>query len=963
MVRICILILFLMLALHAGAQLMPFKNYGSGDGLSDNNVQAVIRDDRGLLWVGTDFGLYWFDGKKFYQPKIQTKIGQLYVTGFYKDHEGTIWVLTFFNGIYKYKNGVFTNYFIDNGLRKSASNPVSEMLQLADNKYIVLVDDCPYIFNGRSFTKFDPGNPFLKTQVNSVAIMHDGRVLFGTQDGLIVYNYFSGEPGLSGVFFKNYAIKKLLIVSDKIWLLTNTGLLEYNEFKNNEQPVFLKSFLKQSNIRSISANKNGSIWAFSDNGTMWTTIDTAYKIKDQHVSKYLIRNGLPENIQQVYCDNEGLVWFAHRKGICLLGDEYYEFNSLKNGNISTPVTALAADEKNQIWLGTLNGIFLKDDQYFKSIKYLNKRPIGYVSWFKQSPDSPVFAGTDLGELIITNKTVKPGANVISTATGFEIKGKTWYGDLLGRIWYNNNNSITKIKTNYPISEMIAGIQPFKNFLWVGYRDRGVVRYRIKNDSVLFDKEYTQATGFEDIRVRSCVLDNKGNIIWGTRTNGVFVFSASTGLFVSHITKINGLNANWVKGMYYDAKGQLYMATNNGINVLYGNYKKPVIKHVIINNENINRETNCILKVDNIFYIGTNEGILKWIPGALHKEEVAPPVYFTNISIPGKKSFSISPFSTQFKKIRLPDDLHFITFEFSGVSLKNPENIRYRYILEGQDSEWNPLTEHNNVSFNLKPGDYTFKVLAINGNGVWSKQAAIFHFIITPPFWESWWFILLLVAAAFYVIYLGYRYKIGKILAIELLRNKISTDLHDDIGSTLSSISILSEVGKHENEARSKKILSEINERSLLLMEKMDDIVWSISSQNDTLGNLLARIQIFASTVFEAKDIEYEFNISEKIKIKKLDMQQRQHIYLILKEGINNLIKYSGCTMACVKAAYFAGMLTIEVADNGTGFDIKNILPGNGLYNMQKRAKTIGGKLEINSVPKQGTVLVLTVYIE
>src|ERR1700761_9337871 len=102
--------LFLLLCLTATAQIMPFKNYGLKDGLNDNNVQAVIRDDRGLLWVGTDFGVYWFDGNRFYRPPISANTGQFYVTGFYKDSYGTIWVLTFFNGIYKYRNGLFINY-------------------------------------------------------------------------------------------------------------------------------------------------------------------------------------------------------------------------------------------------------------------------------------------------------------------------------------------------------------------------------------------------------------------------------------------------------------------------------------------------------------------------------------------------------------------------------------------------------------------------------------------------------------------------------------------------------------------------------------------------------------------------------------------------------------------------------------------------------------------------------------
>ena len=147
------------------------------------------------------------------------------------------------------------------------------------------------------------------------------------------------------------------------------------------------------------------------------------------------------------------------------------------------------------------------------------------------------------------------------------------------------------------------------------------------------------------------------------------------------------------------------------------------------------------------------------------------------------------------------------------------------------------------------------------------------------------------------------------------------------------------------------------------MEKMDDIVWSISTQNDSVGNLFSRIQQFASTILEAKDIEYEFRVPDKIKEMKLDMQRRQHIYLVLKEAINNLIKYSGCSSVCILAEYTGGLLKIEVVDDGQGFDTHQAPRGNGLLNMQKRTDAMRGKLCIASSPGKGTRLSLAVQIE
>jgi ligand-binding sensor domain-containing protein/two-component sensor histidine kinase len=949
--------------LCARAQLMPFKNYGIRDGLNDNNVQAVIRDDRGLLWVGTDFAVSWFDGKRFYQPQIKTNVGQLYVTGFYKDRSGTVWVLTFFNGIYKYQNGHFINFIVDKKLTNSATNPVTEMLQISVNKYIMLINDGAYLFDGLSFSLFDAGNALLKPNVNAVQQLPDGTILFSTDRGIIQYTYSNGVAKFIGHFLDNSRITKTLVAQKQLWVLSNDGLLAFNTNNPTAFSTPAKTYFKANKIRSITADKGGAIWAFTDNGTMWAPNDTVFKIKDGKTTQYLKRNGLPENIQQLYCDNEGLIWFANRKGVTVLGDEYYEFNAVRNAGINEPVMSLVTDAQNNLWAGTVDGLVRQKNGSYAFYRTINSQQVGYVNWLSKDKSGSFSAATSAGLLNISDGLIKKRFDIPASVIDTDEKKQTWIGGLSGDIWVVNNNVLSKLKIKHFVSEMVVCIHPVNDALWVGYRDLGIVKYKIKKDSLLFDREYSAATGFNDIRIRSSTKDKNGNIVWGTRTNGIFVISGTTGTLVAHLSTKNGLNANWVKGMYCDDAGKLYLATNNGINVVSGGYRSPLVRYIKINDDNINRETNCILNTGPAFYVGTNEGILKWMPAKLHKDSIAPRIYFTKINIPGLKTFAINPYNTISGEVKMSSDEHFISFEFAGVCLKNPENVRYHYLLNGQDNEWGPITEHNDVAYNLKPGDYTFKVAAENADGIWSRQPAIFHFIIRPPFWQTWWFIILMIALSICTVYSLYRYKLSKIIAMEMLRNKISADLHDDIGSTLSSISILSEVAGSETEQKSKRMLVEIKERSLVLMEKMDDIVWSISSKNDTVGDLLLRISQFAATVFEARDIEYEVQVPEAIKDLKLDMQRRQHIYLILKEAINNLIKYSDCTTACITAGYLGGRLNIQISDNGKGFDVKTAPAGNGLNNMKKRTEAMSGFLLIDAKPGSGTKIALSVEIE
>ena len=197
-----------------------------------------------------------------------------------------------------------------------------------------------------------------------------------------------------------------------------------------------------------------------------------------------------------------------------------------------------------------------------------------------------------------------------------------------------------------------------------------------------------------------------------------------------------------------------------------------------------------------------------------------------------------------------------------------------------------------------------------------------------------------------------------------IRNKIAQDLHDDIGSTLSSISIISNIAIREtNSDRTKATMIEIKDSSISLMEKMDDIVWSVNPRNDSLENLLLRIKQFATTLFEAKNIDYTITIQENIKEVKLPMEWRQHIYLILKEAINNLVKYSEASLASIRIGCQNSHLEIELKDNGKGFDTAKAGTGNGLRSMKNRAKLMQAELTISSSEGQGTRVTLGLKIK
>lgn len=195
-----------------------------------------------------------------------------------------------------------------------------------------------------------------------------------------------------------------------------------------------------------------------------------------------------------------------------------------------------------------------------------------------------------------------------------------------------------------------------------------------------------------------------------------------------------------------------------------------------------------------------------------------------------------------------------------------------------------------------------------------------------------------------------------------VRQKIASDLHDDIGSTLNSISVYSEIAGNQlqsNPQNAQNILSKMGNASRNMIDIMNDIVWAVNPKNDQFENVVQRMQYFAGELLSTKNILLDFFADEKTKNIKLSMEKRKNFYLIFKEAIHNAYKYSDAAVIRVKIELAGNLLQMQIADEGKGFDmVKQSLGGNGLKNIQQRAAEIHAQLQINSAKQQGTIIEL-----
>jgi two-component sensor histidine kinase len=310
------------------------------------------------------------------------------------------------------------------------------------------------------------------------------------------------------------------------------------------------------------------------------------------------------------------------------------------------------------------------------------------------------------------------------------------------------------------------------------------------------------------------------------------------------------------------------------------------------------------------------------------------------------------------------DQNFISFEFSSLDFSAPNRNKYTYILEGFQKYWTNTegSKRTATYTNLPAGEFFFHVKGTNSDGIGNENAASIKIIINAPFWQTWWFVtLIIIMIAFFIYYLS-TLRIKNQLEIEKLKSKIASDLHDNIGAGLTEISILSELAERNKDYRSsstQKDLQKISDTARYLVDSMSDIVWVVNPQRDSLYDLIIKLKDSYNEFFSSIGISFQVNNVGKSDDIKLPMEYKQNLLLMFKEAINNAIKHSACKKIILEAFFKNDLIEIVLKDDGIGFDSNNINYGNGIKNMENRAKKLNGNLKLESKIGKGTIIIFS----
>jgi signal transduction histidine kinase/ligand-binding sensor domain-containing protein len=380
--------------------------------------------------------------------------------------------------------------------------------------------------------------------------------------------------------------------------------------------------------------------------------------------------------------------------------------------------------------------------------------------------------------------------------------------------------------------------------------------------------------------------------------------------------------------------------------------------------------------DGSLWFGTASGPARYLPAA-PKSASPPPVFLTSLRL-GGVPVALPPLGLHdLTGLTLPAERNQVEAHFSGISFAYGAALRYQYQLQGglpgSAAAWSePQTEHAVLLGGLAPGDYRLLVRAVTPEGVASPSPALLAFTLLRPYWQRWWFRLLVAFAVALLAWTLYRARRQRLQELERVRTGIAADLHDDLSSSLSRISILAELSRRrvaDPAAPEATFLDQIGETARELMEATGDIVWALDARRDDLASLLARIRRFASDLFESRGIAVHFSAPPRAAEIALRPAARRELYLVLKEALHNASRHAQAGAVWIEVAAPGGELLAEVRDDGIGFSPdpagdggpagasaggKDGAGGHGLRNLRQRAARLGGELTIDSAPGEGT---------
>jgi signal transduction histidine kinase/ligand-binding sensor domain-containing protein len=977
-----------------------FNHYTVDDGLIANEVSCTYRDSRGFLWIGARNGLQVYNGKYFREVRHNlldsNSLSGDWVMSIAEDADGFIWVSTD-KGICKIHPGHLqcTRYKPGSNIPAGVKTSYSKLVADHTGKIWAITSNYLLELQNDRFNKVAP-----VSNAGCIAKGVNNNLLFACFDGIYEMELTTRKIQPVPLTFPQ-KMDRTTLYQDKngnIWMgtwgegvfLLDKNLKEQQNFKWDLNPVNPST----TNIISFISGDDRYVYVGTNNGLYIYSIDRSVDLAVPYAHlRYEVDNryGISSSlITHVYVDKQDNLWITSAGGLDVsmaLNREYhlqaegtgfttdhiwrkkkliasswygkglYFFNdsmqpvktvqylpenqtALNNSQIS----GLDMNEQGELWVATFNGLVKYDPVTYRSLEYITKEKNGLATnrlndvWVNKAENTVWTANYDAG-ISIYNIGTGLVSNLSMQDHPILRTNLVWsfYDDHKGIVWILTNSGIVQYNyiqktwkswsyiveqgNNVEIGKVNALLKDSKGIIWLG-TENGLFLY-------IHDRWYFKGLeyGLPERSINGIVEDKKGNIWLGfdhslvsydPRTSSALILSINNGILLPPIHFI-----------FMDPyKDQLYLVSDNRI------YQ--------INKDNL-----------------------------LQSHTESPAVYLEKFQI-NNRSYYSSTRSFDIEKNNFSYSQNNVAIEFATPSIGEIGKLLYSYRI-GSVGTWSTPSENNRIILpQLQPGSYKVEIRATTDGTHWSKTPLLVNFTIHPPFWATWWFRTLIGSLVIIILILLVRFistrnlrlkilQLEKDQAIEKERSRLSRDMHDDLGSGLTKISILTEVvrKKISKDDQVDGYLENISGSSRELVQNLNNIIWSLNPGNQTWNALLAYIREYSAGFLESCQVDFEFNAPQQAADLVVSEQVKRNIFLVVKEALNNAVKHGRATRVILSVQETSTKkFVLKIVDNGSGTDLKKVQKGNGLKNMEKRMKEIGGEWEIQSEEGKETTVTL-----
>ena len=967
---------------------LVFRSWDTEAGLPQNTVNVIAQTRDGYLWLGTRDGLARFDGVRFTTFGLHEGLQSVEVQTLHEDQQGTLWIGTGGGGL--------------NRLVAGHIEAVPDAARLAGDNISALAEDpAGRLWVGtRTGLSWWQDNQVLaptnlaalgETAINALLRTRDGAMWIATaRQGLFEFrdNQLRPSPGPAG----DEQILAYCLLEDRsgnLWASVGNGKVlcrEHGVWRTYGETNGLPFVY----VTSLTQDADGTLWA----GTL---DDGLYRFADGRFTAIRKSDGLSANdIRSLALDREGDLWVGTRTGgLNRIAQRKLVYFGPANGLTNDFTRAAAETPDGTLWVGTIGGgLQIGQANHFTRIH--NESSAWWMAfvnavllvrdgslWYGGRGALAQLRDGQLEKLFDYNRQAWLRAASV-TALCEDVVGGLWIGTSEGRLEHFQHQQFTEFTPLVARGPINALVQSRDGSLWIGSEAGGLKRIGPDGTTVT-----ALAAGLASQSIRTLYLDAQETLWIGTAGSGLSRWQAGQ---MTTFTAAQGLTAHTISQIVEDDGGDLWLGSNRGIyrvakndlNQLAAGRLAFVHPRVFGVSDGMPIE-ECSsgfcpagLKTRaGLICFSTVRGLVFLVPRRHETNAPAPAVLLEEVLLDGQPCPRTAAFAGTEKTsdtnnipgVRLPPGGRDLEIFYTGISFAAPEKISFRYRLEGLDKNWVEAGGRRTAPYpRLAAGEYIFHLSACNADGAWSADLRALKISVEPYLWETTPFRLLAVlvglgglgGAARFVERRRYKRRLARLEmqhAIERERLRISQDMHDDIGSILTQVSQLSDLGQSDpvSAVATQKQFERIGQQARTAVQSLDEIVWATNPKNDNLPQFVEYVCRFADECFEAGTIRCWQEVPTNLPHLPLRTDVRHDVFLAVKEAFNNALKHSRATEIWLRLELRGDEVIISIKDNGRGFAPQSVAAGgNGLGNMKMRLAECGGRTVFFTAPGHGT---------